>query len=123
MQNYLVFQPMYKYFKRIEGVGTGNYIYFWKSKGLSDENITAPSASGYSFDPQLSYLDTETRLEVRESCLKQEKTIFNHRKIVIIYIAYELDMIYVMTSPTLVNCLFGAVSLTKIADIDKCKYS
>ena len=36
-KNYLVFQPIYKYFKRITGVGSGNYIYFWKSKGLSDE--------------------------------------------------------------------------------------
>ena len=36
-QNDLVFQPMYRYFKRVAGVGTGNYIYFWKSKGLSDE--------------------------------------------------------------------------------------
>ena len=36
-KNYLVFQPIYKYFKRINGVGSGNYIYFWKSKGLSDE--------------------------------------------------------------------------------------
>ena len=27
-QNYLVFQPMYRYFKRIAGVGSGNYIYF-----------------------------------------------------------------------------------------------
>ena len=26
-QNYLVFQPIYKYFKRIAGVGSGNYIY------------------------------------------------------------------------------------------------
>ena len=26
-QNYLVFQPIYKYFKRIAGVGNGNYIY------------------------------------------------------------------------------------------------
>ena len=42
-QNYLVFQPMYRYFKRVVGVGTGNYIYFWKSKGLSGENITAPT--------------------------------------------------------------------------------
>ena len=25
-QNYLVFQPMYRYFKRIAGVGSGNYI-------------------------------------------------------------------------------------------------
>ena len=31
-QNCLVFQPMYKYFQRIAGVGSGNYIYFWKSK-------------------------------------------------------------------------------------------
>ena len=27
-QNYLVFRPMYRYFKRIAGVGSGNYIYF-----------------------------------------------------------------------------------------------
>ena len=33
-QNYLVFQPMYRYFKRVVGVGASNYIYFWKSKGL-----------------------------------------------------------------------------------------
>ena len=45
-QNYLVFQPMYRYFKRVVGVGTGNYIYFWKSKGLSGENITAPTVIG-----------------------------------------------------------------------------
>ena len=31
---------MYRYFKRVVGVGNGNYIYFLKSKGLSDENIT-----------------------------------------------------------------------------------
>ena len=30
---------------------------------------------------------------------------------------------YAKTKPTLVNCLFGAVSLTKNADIDKYKYS
>ena len=35
-QNYLVVQPMYRYFKVITGVGNGNYIYYWKSKGLSD---------------------------------------------------------------------------------------
>ena len=51
-QNYLVFQPKYGYFKRVIGVGTGNYIYFWKSKGLSDENITAPTTSDYSLNPQ-----------------------------------------------------------------------
>ena len=35
-QNYLVFKPLYRYFKRDGGVDIGIYIYFWKSKGLSD---------------------------------------------------------------------------------------
>ena len=35
-QKYLVFQPMQKYFKRIAGVGSGNYIYFWKPKILCE---------------------------------------------------------------------------------------
>ena len=33
-QNYLVFQPIQRYFKRIAGVGNGNYIDYWKSKGF-----------------------------------------------------------------------------------------
>ena len=45
------------------------------------------------------------------------------RKIINIYAVYELDKIYVKTSSTLVNYLFGAVSLTKNADVDKYKYS
>ena len=40
-QNYLVFQPMYKCLKMIAGVGNGSYIYYWKSKGSSDEGISA----------------------------------------------------------------------------------
>ena len=34
-QNYLVFQPMYSYFKKISTVGNGKHICFSKSKGLS----------------------------------------------------------------------------------------
>ena len=44
-QNYLVFQPKYRYLKRVASLGSGNYIYFWKSKGLSDENITATTTT------------------------------------------------------------------------------
>ena len=36
-QNYLVFQSRCRYFKIIVGLGRGNYIYYWKFKGLSDE--------------------------------------------------------------------------------------
>ena len=32
-QNYLVFEPVYKYFEK-----TGDKVSSWKSKGLSDEN-------------------------------------------------------------------------------------
>ena len=40
-------QTKYRYFKQVSGVGSGNYIYFWKSKGLSDGNITAPNINYY----------------------------------------------------------------------------
>ena len=38
---------MYRYFKRIAGVGSGNHIYFWKSKGLSGERLDSITASNY----------------------------------------------------------------------------
>ena len=79
--------------------------------------------SDYKLNPKLSYFGTKSRLDFRGSCLKQDKITFNHGKIVNIYIVYVLDKIYVKTTPTLVNCLFGAVSLTKNAGIDKYKYS
>ena len=43
---------MYRYFKRFVGIGTGNYIYFWKSKNPSDGNGTAPTLSDYKLNPQ-----------------------------------------------------------------------
>ena len=71
----------------------------------------------------MNYYATKTRLEFRGSCLKQDKSTFNHGKTVNIYIVYEIDKLYTKSHPTLVNCLFGAVSITKNADIDKNKYS
>ena len=38
-QNYLVFQPIKKYFKVIADVSNDRYIYYWKAKELSDERI------------------------------------------------------------------------------------
>ena len=90
---------------------------------MSDENITALTTSDYKRNPQLSYFGTKTRVEFRGSCVKQDKVTYTHGKIVNIYIVCELDVIYVKTKPTLVNCLIGAVILTKNADINKYKYS
>ena len=122
-QNYLVFQPMYRYFKRIAGVGSSNYIYFWKSKGFSSERLDSITASNHKITPELSSYGTKTRVEFNGSCLNESKVTYNHGKIVNIYIVYEISQNYSINSyPTLESCLFGAVSLTKNADIDQYKY-
>ena len=54
-QNYLVFQSLQRYFKRTAGAGSGNHIYYWKSKGLSDERINSIKTSDYGTSPYLSY--------------------------------------------------------------------
>ena len=61
---------MWRYFKSFSGVCSGNYIYFWKSKGFSDENITLPARTDYSLTPQLSYYGTKTRVEFKGSPLE-----------------------------------------------------
>ena len=115
---------MYRYFKKITGVDSGNYIYIWKSKGLSDETINSITTSHYSITPELNYYGTKARVKFSGSCLKQDKAIYNHGNIVNIYIVYEISKSYNISSyPTLENCLFGAVGLTKHVDIDQCKYS
>ena len=73
---------MYRYFKIIAGVGNGSYIYYWQSKGLSDERINSITASNYSVTPFLDYYGTKTRVEFSGSCLKQDQVTFNHKKVV-----------------------------------------
>ena len=55
--------------------------------------------------------------------MKQEKITFNHGRIVNIYTVYEInDYCDISSYPTLENCLFGAVKLTKHVDVDLYKY-
>ena len=123
-QNYFVFQPMDRYFKIISGVGNGRYNYCWKSKGLYGERINSITASNYSVSPFLDYYGTKTRVEFSGSCLKQDSVTFNHKKVVNIYIVYEISKsINISDYPTLENCLFGAFTLTINADIDRYGYS
>ena len=97
-QNYLVFQSMYRYFKRIVGVGSGNYIYIWKSKGLSGERINSITPFNYSITPELSHYGTKTRVKFNRSCLKQDKSMYSHGTIVNICIVYELSKNYNISS-------------------------
>ena len=43
--NYLVSQPVYKYFKKI---ANGDHISVWKSTGFPDESIKPPAAFKYN---------------------------------------------------------------------------
>ena len=51
-QNYLVFQPINRYFKVIANT---DYVSSWKSKGLSAETINLPTKSDNRLTPALRY--------------------------------------------------------------------
>ena len=120
-QNYLVFQPMHKYFK----ITNKKYISSWKSKGLSDKTITPYATSDNSLPPLIDHYGTRIRLKFNGSCLKQpNKLTYDYGHNVNVYIVYELGASSLNHSdPTLKNCLFGAVTLTKNADVEKYGYA
>ena len=104
---------MCRYFKVFSITQYLEYVSEWKSKGLSNESIKAISTS-----------DTKIRVEFTGGCLKQPKISYTHKKVVNIYIVYELGASSSNDSdPTLKDCLFGALTLTKDADIEKYGYS
>ena len=111
-QNYLVFQPLNKYFKVI--INT-DCISSRKSKRLSAESIKPPATSDNSLNPALSYYGTKTRVKFTASCLKQPKIAYTHGKVVNIYIVYKLSASSSHDNDsTLKNCLFGEVTLKKM---------
>ena len=69
-QNYLVFQPMIRYFNVITIINT-NYVSSWESKGLSAESIKPPTTCGNSLTPALSHYGTKIRVKFVGSYLKQ----------------------------------------------------
>ena len=60
---------MYRYFKKVSGVCSGSYIYFWKSEGLSDERSNSITASNYGITPDLSHYGTKARVNSVEAVL------------------------------------------------------
>ena len=120
-RNYLVFQPINRYFRVIANT---DYVSSWNSKGLSSVSIKPPSTSDNSLTPVLNYYGTRIRVKFVGSCLKQRKISYTHGKVGNIYIVYKLGAPSSHDKdPTLKKCLFGAVTLTKNADVDKDGYS
>ena len=66
-QNYLVFQPIKRYFKVIANT---LYISSWKSKRRSDETVKPPATFDNSFTSLINCTGNKIRLEFSGSCLK-----------------------------------------------------
>ena len=90
-QNWLAFQPMHRCFKVASD--NSSITLSWKSKGLSDERIKAPTTPNKIFNPSQNYVSAKARVRFSGDCLKQEKNTFNHGKIVNIYIVYEIEKV------------------------------
>ena len=105
-------------------IGNGNHILSWKSKGWSDETIKPPTAANKSLTPGFNYYKAKMKVKFDGVCLKQDKITYTHKNVVSIYIVYELGASSSHSDdPTLKNCIFGTVTLTKNTDIDKYGYS
>ena len=89
MENYLVFQAVYRHLKKI---ANSNNILAWKSKWLSYESVTTPVSSNNSHDPVLNYINTKSWVKFDRICLKQDRATFTNKNVVIIYIVYEINL-------------------------------
>ena len=119
IQDYLVFQSILKYFTL-----NSSWITKWKSKGLSNKSVEVVSTSSNTLTPSVNYYGEKARLKFTGSILKQKIVKYSHKKVVNLYVVYEITNFHGIDNyPTLTNALFGAVKLTKNADIDKYKYS
>ena len=74
-----------------------------------------PATSDNSFIPSLDFTGVRTRAKFVGQCLKQDKITFPHKKIVNIYIVFEINLWPFRHDGdfNLRNTLFGAVKLTK----------
>ena len=89
---------------------------------MSDENIKLLSTSIEILNLSALYVGTKARVKFNGGCLKQEKILFDHGKIVNTYTVYKIDKsVNISSYSALENCLFGAVRLTE--HVDECKYS
>ena len=76
-QSYLIFQPVYKYFKAVTNT---NHISSWKYKGLSAESIKPLITSDNSLNPELSCYEYKIKVKCTGSCLKQPKIKYQSGK-------------------------------------------
>ena len=119
-ENYYIFQPISKYLK-VAYVNDINHILSWKSRGLNDIKIEYIKTNNYLLNPHMDLYDMSKTIKLfNGSFLNWFPPTILHGDIVNVYIVYEITSNYNDISyPTLENCLFASVKLTKNADINK----
>ena len=92
-----------------------DYVLSWESKGISGSDINSIKTNNYLLNPRIDYYNTsKIRIKFDGSFLNRFPPSIIHDKIVNIYLVYEISSHYNdITCPTLENCLFGFVKLTK----------
>ena len=86
---------------------------------MSGEEIKSFTVLGSNTAPQLAHTEYRIMVKFDGDCLKQDKVTYGHGPIINIYNVYELYGFLINSTATLENCFFGAVTLTKNANIDK----
>ena len=79
-QNYLVYQPFYRYFTSKNGK-----IVSWQS----EESIASPSTTDNNFDPEIIYNYGKGKIKFKGIFLKQDSVSFIHGNMVNLYISYK----------------------------------
>ena len=77
IQNYLVFQPVYKYFK----IGS-NKISSWESKGWSNEKISFFPQLRNNQPPSPAYNNARIKILFSGDFSRQDKVAYNHGPVV-----------------------------------------
>ena len=111
-----MFQPNLRYVTL-----SSSWITEWQSKGLSNEILKVVSTTNNTLTPSVTFYRGKVRLRFTGSVLQQKALTYSHKKVVNIYVVYEMDYFQNENNyPILRNALFGAVKLTK--NVDTCKY-
>ena len=92
---------------------------------MSSLEIDPTKTNNYFLSPYIdTYDNNKIRIKFNGSFLNRFPPTIFHGDIVNIYIVYEInDTFNDSDYPTIENCLFGSVKLTKNSDIDKYGYS
>ena len=105
-QNYLVFQSTFEYFTL-----NSSWMTKWKSEGSSNKRLEVVSTSSNTLNPLINYYGDKVRLRYTGSILKQKTVIHSHKKVVNLYVVYEITNFHGTNNySTLTNALFVALS-------------